>query len=137
MLTEELIRCSDEASDYAVSLFLSFLSLFTGESEQKRGYEEARKTLESSAENLTVEQVAASYGITVSHFIRSFKSEYGMTPNEYRLNYRISKAVSLLRMTDLSVQDIAYQCGFDDPFYFSRIFKKRVGITPSKYRGQI
>ena len=84
----------------------------------------------------SVALIAKSYGITASHFIRSFKKIYGTTPNEYRQNYRISQATNLIRMTNLSIQDIAYQCGFGDPFYFSRIFKKKVGMSPWKYRKQ-
>ena len=134
MLTEELIGCADEASEYAVSLLFSFLSLFKRGGAKKRLYAEAIRELETSGEGIGISEVARLYNITPAHFIRSFKAEYGVTPNEYRQNYRISKATNLLRMTDLSVQDVAYQCGFSDPLYFSRIFAKRVGVSPSKYR---
>ena len=135
MITEELSGCAEEASDFAVSLFFSFLSLFKGK-QSKKFYAKAIKELESTHNDVSVASIAKSYGITVSHFIRSFKSIYGITPNEYRQNHRISQATNLIKMTNLSIQDIANQCGFCDPLYFSRIFKKRVGVSPLKYRKQ-
>ena len=136
LLTAELNRCSDEASDFAVSLLFSFFSLFKCTKSIKRFYAKATKELERTDKEISVSSIAKLYNISASHFIRSFKKIYGITPNEYRQNYRVSKAINLLKMTNLSVQDIAYQCGFADPFYFSRIFNKRVGISPSEYRKQ-
>lgn len=134
MLTEELFGCADEASEYAVSLFFSFLSLFKSGQGRKRMYAEAVRALEQTSSDISIAEAAALYKVSPSHFIRSFKAEYGVSPNEYRQNYRVSKAMSLLNMTNLSVRDIAYQCGFDDPLYFSRIFRKRVGVSPTEYR---
>lgn len=134
MITEELLGCSEEASEYAVSLFFSFLSLFKSGQERRRHYAEAVRALETAGDDVEIAQLAELYNISPSHFIRSFKAAYGVTPNEYRQNYRISKAISLLKMTNLSVQDISEQCGFEDPLYFSRIFKKRIGVSPSEYR---
>jgi len=136
MLTEELIGCADEASDFATSLFFSFLSLFKGNKSKKRLYDKALCELESNHDDVSISKIASSYNVTPSHFIRSFKEIYGMTPNEYRQNYRISKAMNFLKLTNLSIQEIANQCGFIDPFYFSRIFKKRVGASPLEYRKQ-
>ena len=133
MLTEELSGCNAEASDFAISLFFSFLSLFKGGSNTKV-YARAIKELENTHDNVSIDSIARSYGITASHFIRYFKSNYGITPNEYRQNYRMLQAMNLIKMTNLSIQDIANQCGFCDPLYFSRIFKKRVGISPLQYR---
>lgn len=135
MLTEELFGCTEKASDFAVSLFLSFLSLFKGKRTAKN-YARAIRDLENIHSDVSIDTIAKSYGITASHFIRYFKSIYGTTPNEYRQNYRISQAMNLIKMTDLSIQEIADQCGFGDPLYFSRVFKKRVGISPLKYRMQ-
>ena len=136
MLTKELAACSGEASDFAVSLFFSFLSLFKKRQEPKRLYDKAVRALESTKSSVSVASLSQSYNVSAAHFIRSFKSIYGVTPNEYRQNYRLSQAMNLLKMTDLPVRDIAAQCGFGDPLYFSRIFKKRNGISPLAYRKQ-
>lgn len=135
MMTEELYGCDEEASDFAISLFFSFLSLFKGKQNTKI-YARVIKELESTHNEISIASIAKSYGITASHFIRSFKSIYGTTPNEYRQNYRISQATNLIKMTNLSIQEIANQCGFSDSLYFSRIFKKRVGVSPLNYRKQ-
>jgi AraC-like DNA-binding protein len=134
MLVSELCKCSNEASDFAVSLFFSFLTLFKINQPEKCFYTAAIEALESTSKNVSISSIAKSYNVTTAHFIRLFKKIYGTTPNEYRQNYRISQAVNLLKMTNLSVQDISHQCGFEDSLYFSRIFKNRVGVSPSKYR---
>ncbi len=135
MLIEEISVCHQEATEFAVTLFFSFLSLFKGK-ENKKNYAKALKQLENTHDDVSVEEIAGSYSVTPSHFIRSFKSVYGITPNEYKQNHRISLAINLIKSTNLSIQDIAYQCGFSDPLYFSRFFKKRLGVSPLKYRSQ-
>lgn len=134
MLTEELAGCCGETSEFAVSLFFSFLSLFKSEHTESRRYAKAMKALQSVDNAVTIASIAESYNISTSHFIRSFKSIYGLTPNEYRQNYRLNQAMHLLKTTNLSVQDISYQCGFSDQFYFSRLFKNKSGLSPYKYR---
>ena len=133
LLTTELCGCVEEASSYAVSLLFSFFSLFDG-GRSRNFYLKAIQELENLSVNTSIKLIAELYNVCPEHFIRSFKSIYGMTPNEYRQNYRLSHAMNLLKMTNLSVQDIAEQCGFNDPFYFSRFFKKTVGVSPSEYR---
>ena len=134
MITEELAGCCGEASEFAVSLFFSFLSLFKSEHSTTRRYAKAMKDLQRMDNEVTISSIAQAYNISTSHFIRSFKKTYGLTPNEYRQNYRINQAMNLLKTTNLSVQDISYQCGFSDPFYFSRLFKSKSGLSPYKYR---
>jgi AraC-like DNA-binding protein len=72
--------------------------------------------------------------MTPEHFIRSFKRAYGRTPQNYRIHYLILQAKSLLSDTRLSVSGIANICGYSDQYYFSRLFKKHTGVTPSEYR---
>ena len=71
------------------------------------------------------------------HFIRLFSATYSTTPQQYLLNIRIRHACSLLREKSFSITDIATRCGFNDPNYFCRIFKKNIGITPSAYRKNV
>lgn len=63
-----------------------------------------------------------------------FKAEYKMTISEYKTNLRLNKGARLLCETDLSVNEIARICGYDDCFYFSRVFSKKKGLSPIKYR---
>ena len=63
-----------------------------------------------------------------------FKNMTGKTPIEYLNEYRIEKAVRKLRITDMSVTDVAFSCGFSDLSYFIKTFKKIKGISPGKFR---
>ncbi len=63
-----------------------------------------------------------------------FDLYYNVTPMEYLRNYRLSKGASLLEITDMSITDIAYEVGFSDGSYFSKMFSQQIGCTPQKYR---
>jgi AraC-like DNA-binding protein len=74
--------------------------------------------------------------ISLSHFFYLFKHHVGSTPMDYFIRLRLRRACRLLEETELSVKAIAYTLGYDDPFYFSRIFKSFNRIAPSEYRSQ-
>ncbi len=79
-------------------------------------------------------QYAADNGTSYTSFRRLFKQHTGLSPNQYLLEIRIRKAQSLLTNTALSVQRISEETGFESTFYFSRFFKRRVGLSPLNYR---
>ncbi len=68
------------------------------------------------------------------HLINSFKKAYGISPIQFLINERIKNAKFLLRNTIDSITNIALAVGYNDPVYFSKIFHKNTGQTPSKYR---
>ena len=84
--------------------------------------------------NLRLEQLAKLSNLSLSSFKREFKKTFGDTPSNYITKLRMEKAKELLILSDLSVSEIAYDTGFNDPLYFTRLFKKREGITPSHFR---
>ena len=63
-----------------------------------------------------------------------FKNATDMTPQEYRLSFRMNKAKELLKDSSISVQNVAYSVGYNDPFSFSKFFKRETGLSPSEYR---
>lgn len=68
-----------------------------------------------------------------------FHRETGVTPNQYMMGMRMKKAESILnamRVNEYSVAEIAFMCGFDDPLYFSRVFSKNFGCSPSRFVGE-
>jgi len=69
-----------------------------------------------------------------SKFRKLFKSETGYSPHQYHLNLRICKAKELLQTTQLNIKEITYQTGFESEFYFSKLFRKKVGVSPSGFR---
>jgi transcriptional regulator GlxA family with amidase domain len=78
--------------------------------------------------------LARAAGLSVSHFNRLFLEWTGFTPMEYQRRQRITKARVLLGDAHLSIKEIAAQCGFDDPYHFSRVFRQLDGLSPSQFR---
>lgn len=86
---------------------------------------------------ISIEDYAAEQHMSVSWFIRNFKEYTGSTPAQYILSLRISNAQTLLENTNYNVTEIAEIVGYDNPLYFSRIFKKQSGVSPSEFRKQL
>ena len=84
-------------------------------------------------ENISVSDAAERSHYSQRHFIRLFTSVYGVTPQKYLLNVRLRHASALLRDSSLSVTETALRCGFSDSNYFSRIFRKYTGSSPSDF----
>lgn len=72
--------------------------------------------------------------ISETHFRRLFKDEFGISPKQYVINYRIKRAASLIIAGYHTLKEIASMCGYEDYKHFSVEFKKVTGISPSKYR---
>ena len=89
---------------------------------------------ENYAESISVAQLAEMTNYSLRQFIRLFKKVFGCIPTEYIANLRMQKARELLRSKNHSITDVALLCGYVDSNYFSRIFRKHNGITPSEYR---
>ena len=86
---------------------------------------------------ICIEEYAANHHMSVSWFIRNFKEYTELTPTQYLLSLRISNAQTLLESTNYNVTEIADIVGYDNPLYFSRIFKKQSGMSPSEFRRQL
>lgn len=83
---------------------------------------------------LSVEELAGMANLSPWYYIRRFRACYGVTPHQYILRQRIEMARGLLDTTSLSVEEIAYQCGFSGPSHFIDVFRKTSGMTPMKFR---
>ncbi len=99
------------------------------------------KTLKYIKENLsgelTLEKIADFAALSPIHFHNLFKTSVGKTLRDYVEEQRIKKAVNLLISTNLSLTEIALQCGFSSQSYFSYVFKRRMKTTPRKYAQEI
>lgn len=85
-------------------------------------------------EAISIEEYAQSRGMSVSWFQRNFKQFVNHSPMQYILMIRVNNAVSLLKTTDYNMAEIAAIVGYEDPLYFSRMFRKLKGMSPSQYR---
>ena len=88
----------------------------------------------SYAEGVQVSDVAEYLQVDRSYLFRLFKEETGKSLQEYLIEFRLRKACELLRMTDYPIGTVACSVGYTDPFYFARLFHKRVGVSPTVYR---
>ncbi|WP_338869066.1 AraC family transcriptional regulator [Spirosoma sp. SC4-14] len=84
--------------------------------------------------SLILDNIAQAANLSTSFFSRKFRQDTGYAPIEYFNHLRIQKACQLLHFSDLRINEVASQLGIDDPFYFSRLFKKQMGVSPAEYR---
>ena len=87
-----------------------------------------------SSQDTCLRLVADQVHLSPNHFSTIFSQECGITFIEYLTNVRIEAAKKLLKETDMKGADIAYECGFSDPHYFSFIFKKNTGLSPREFK---
>jgi len=88
-------------------------------------------------QNTTLTTVAEVVCLSPNHFSTIFSQECKTTFIEYLTDVRIENAKRLMKETDMKGYDIAYECGFSDPHYFSYIFKKNTGLSPREFRGNL
>ena len=81
-----------------------------------------------------LKELASHFGYSESYMYRLFFKETGYAPMNYFLHMKIDRACQLLLHTNMKINQVALKLGFDDPYYFSRIFKKIVGTSPKDYR---
>lgn len=100
--------------------------------------ERIRRTLDymcgNSAKHMPLTQLAKLASLSLSRFSHLFKEQVGETPLQYLEHRRVERAKELLQMTGRTVSQIAYECGFESPFYFSRVFKRNTGLSPKQFR---
>ena len=86
------------------------------------------------AEDITREEVARHVCLAPEYFAKQFKKEHGITIKDYINLCRANAARDLLKTTDLSITEIAGRVGFSDSSYFTVVFKKIMGASPSEFR---
>lgn len=89
---------------------------------------------EHIGEQLSLLDLSNLYHYSPSRFSSLFKQKTGYAPIDYFIQLKMQKASQQLDFTDQSVKEVAFNLGFDDPYYFSRRFTKVIGVSPTKYR---
>jgi len=89
---------------------------------------------ENISQKINLQQIADSLELSKFYFAKQFLQHTGVSPIRYFLELKIKHACKLLDESNISVKDVALQIGYDDPYYFSRLFKKIMGLSPTQYR---
>jgi AraC-like DNA-binding protein len=86
--------------------------------------------------DLNMKLLAQELGVSYSWFRHTFTAHTGLSPHQYLLELRFVRARHLLAETNFSIKEIAIQTGFEDEFYFSRLFRQKLNLTPSQWRSR-
>jgi len=86
--------------------------------------------------SIPLREMAERAGLSISHFSCLFKQQTGYSPMSYFINLKMQRACTLLTVEEKAVHEIAQEVGYTDPYYFSRLFKKIIGRSPTLYREQ-
>jgi AraC-like DNA-binding protein len=89
---------------------------------------------ENIGKRLTTEDIAQKFRYSPSHYTAIFKKKTGMSPIDYFIKLKIHYACQLLTQSDMKIKEISDKTGYDDPYYFSRLFKQVMGKSPKEYR---
>lgn len=128
---------------YASSLLSHFLASMRYLGQFRRAKTGAEKDIveqaihymrENIENRITMAEVLRYVGYSQSHFSTVFKKKTGMSPLSYFNRLKVEHACQLLKTTDLKVNMICYKVGIEDPLYFSRLFSKVMGMSPTDYR---
>jgi AraC family transcriptional regulator len=88
-------------------------------------------------EDLSLDEMAQSVGLSTAHFARMFRKSMGQTPHQFVLHQRLARAKAMLRAPDARVLDVALSCGFKTQQHFSQAFRGVWGVSPTEYRQDI
>ena len=143
-MISELQRCQDDYEELLSMLMRHLFISIHRELSKKRKLSDvyldnemdmaAQYFSDNYSSEINIEKYAQSRGMSISWFIRNFKKYTGTTPMQYIVAARISNAQLLLETTQYSIAEISRIVGYDNPLYFSRLFHKQKGFSPSAYR---
>jgi AraC-like DNA-binding protein len=88
--------------------------------------------IEHYSEDLSVQAVAGKVGLSASYFGNIFRKETGASFHQFLTKIRLNRAEDILKSGECNVSEVAWACGFSDPFYFSKVYKENSGISPSQ-----
>ncbi len=130
-----------------ISYLINLLSMFSRESYAREkgmihiknsGIEQSVIKMQREYQNdHPISYYAKSSNLSVYSFIRKFKNTMNYSPSKYIEKIRMDKSKELLAFTDLTINEISDIVGYSDPFYFSKVFKKNTGLSPTAFRKSI
>lgn len=144
-LLEELYQISNCRTEQLqckkMELIYRFFSLLWKKKKKTKHHDpadSAKKMIDYNFDrDITIKRIADTLYVDSAYLTRKFAERYGVTPKEYLIEKRIALAKKLLTETDATVTEVAVSVGYDDPLYFSRIFKKKESLSPLAYKKQL
>lgn len=145
-ILKEYINPGPDSATLLKGYCLQLLCRLSREALRPAGFQGARSAYRSMLKNVAeyverniskkilLKDMAAVAGMSPNYFHRVFTRAMGMTPNEFVISKKMNRARELLATTSESISDISFKCGFDNVAYFSYVFKRYSGITPSSFR---
>ena len=129
-------EASTSAYDLLINMAVAQKTTFENEQEYIQFVHPAAKIIEDHfQEDLQIQHLADDLFISIQYLTRLFNKYLDTTPTQYLRHVRLTKSKSLLiNEPTLKIQDVAYQSGFNDAAYFSKIFRQEIGVTPMAYR---
>lgn len=124
---------------HQMQALLSYIALLVRQKQPQSGkgmdWERLRAMMQERVHgSLNLDELAAASNLSKYHFIKKFKNWSGQAPIQYFINMKIQRACYLLDSTTKSVKQVGAAVGYNDAYYFSRLFKKTMGVSPSEYR---
>jgi AraC-type DNA-binding domain-containing proteins len=115
---------------------LSHVGLSTVQDKKREDYMEQaiRYMTDRLTSSITLPELAGHTGLSKQHLIYLFNKETGFPPIEFFLRMKMQRAGQMLALTNLSIKEICAEFGISDPYYFSRLFKRYMGISPTQFR---
>lgn len=145
-IAQEIMLKKPMFHQFCLSYFVQLLSLFSrdilllqhGENNEKDSdIDVCIKKMQMEYQNChSIVYYANISNLSVYQFIRKFKARTQLTPSKYIEKIRINKSKELIGETDLSINEISNIVGYTDPFYFSKVFKKSTGMSPTDFRNK-
>ncbi|WP_219838396.1 AraC family transcriptional regulator [Paenibacillus sp. R14(2021)] len=127
-----------QTAAYAMSQ-LGLISAERGDEDRRKPYVEAALQFMTVRleHDLTLDEIARHAQISKQHLNHLFKASTGFAPIDYYHRMKMQRASQLLDLTSLSIKEICLSLGYKDPYYFSRLFKKMMGLSPTAYRSKL
>lgn len=121
-----------------LSSFMYNDKFYISENKQAKVKDAVELSINYMQENLSrmllLHDIAGSVNLSIPHYSSVFRKKTGFSPIEYFIHLKAQKACQYLLFTDLRIKEIAGKLGMDDPYYFSRMFHKLMGVSPNQYR---